>query len=179
MADKYRWYAEKAGEILEGSYLEIMEWSGLSEYQTYQSMKTGRRYKGWLVYREEIDYENLLFDIVDDENNIVFTGTNAEIEKHFDYKRIKVKDYLNGKMRLQKKYRVFNHNQFEKPKFHPESVWMAQQLRNTGNTTANARTLERALKELKQMGIRVDIEKSVFFKNGYVLTRRRDAEGVS
>lgn len=175
MADVYRWYAEKGGEILEGTCLDIREWTGLSEYQTRQSHTTGRRYNGWLVYREAIDYGNLLYDIVDDDDVVVFTGTNSQIERHFNFKRIKAKDYLNGRMKLQKKYRVFKHNEFEKPKFHQETMDIALMLKMHGNTCANGRTLERTLKELKQMGIRVDVEKSSFWRNGYVLTRRDDA----
>lgn len=176
MADVYKWFAEKAGEILEGTSLDIQEWTGLTEYQTRRSSLTGKRFNGWLVYREAIDYENAIYDIVDDDDNVVFTGTNSEIERHFNYKRIKAKDYISRGMKLQKKYRVFRHNEFEKPKYHQESVDIANMLKIYGNTCANGRTLERTLKELKKMGIRVDIEKSSIWKNGYVLTRRKDAE---
>ena len=180
MADKYRWYAtNRDGKTVEGNYLTIREKTGLSEYQVRRSSLTNKRFNGWIVYKEEIDYENVIYDIVDEENNIIFTGTNEQATRKFGYKRIDLKKYLDDKMRVHKKYRVYRHNEYEKPKYHQESVEIANMLKIYGNTCANGRTLERVLRELKQMGIRVDIEKSHIFKNGYVLTRRENAEARS
>ena len=172
MADKFKWYAEKDGKVYEGSCRKIQEITGLNEYKVNRSMNDGKRFNGWLIYREVIDYENAIYDIVDEDNNVIFSGNEGQIERHFKFKMLKIKSYLDGKMLLKKKYRVFRQNEFEKPKFHQESIDIANMLKIYGNTCANGRTLERTLADLKQMGIRVDIEKSVIFKNGYVLTRR-------
>jgi len=179
MADKFKWYAQKDGEVYEGSCRKIQEITGLNEYKVNRSMNDGRRYNGWLIYREAIDYENAIYDIVDDDNNIIFSGNEEQIERHFKFKMLKIKSYLDGRMLLKKKYRVFRQNEFNKPKYHPESVDIATMLKIHGNTIANGRTLERSLNELKQMGIKVDIEKSAHWKNWYVLTRRDNAEARS
>ena len=179
MADKYKWYAEKDGKTLQGTELEIQEWTGLSEYQIYHYLRSGKRCKGWFLYRETIDYYGGIYDVVDDDNEIVFTGNVGQIERHFGYKKLKIKDYLDKKYRLGKKYRVFRHDEFDKPQYHQNTIDVATMLKIYGNTGTSARTLERTLKELKQMGIRVYAERSVHWKDWYVLTRRDNAEARS
>lgn len=179
MADKYRWFAQKDGQTIEKSFKDIMEMTGLSEYQVNASMKTGRRYKGWLIFREVIDYENEVYDLIDDENNVVFSGTASQIEKKFKFKRFQAKNYLKRGSKVLKKYRLYKHNDFEKPQYHSESIDIATMLKIHGNTIANGRTLKRTIHELKQMGIRVNIERSSHWRDYYILTRRDNAEARS
>lgn len=127
---------------------------------------------GHTVDRIKIDYYAQEWDIVDDDDRILFTGKTPEINERFGYKHVNVEELYARKKRLGGKYRIFKHGEYIKPFISKDTEWISEMLLIYGNTGCDGKILCRTINELGKLNIEVDVVPSTIFKNGYVLYRR-------
>ena len=168
------YYVYQNGKLIyKGSMADVIVELGISEYsiKTYCNKKKPTA-QGYIIDRCKFDYDSELWDIANDEDEIIFTGNNSQIRDRFNYKEIDVRNKYLSQKRLQGKYRIFRHGEYIKPQISKDTVWISEMLLIEGNTSIDGKILDRTLRELGKLNIKVDIEPSSIFKNGYVLYRR-------
>ena len=160
--------------IAQGTEEEIMDFLDVADSTVRYLAKKGNmlRKNGYTVSRYSEIPEEQIWDLVDDDGNVRFSGNEREIARKFGFKRGNISQSYGMKRKITSKYRIFKHGDYIEPEYHERTVDMAVMLRNEGNTLCEGRILSRTLKELKRMGIEVDISPAVVFRGDYVLTRR-------
>ncbi|MBQ2658618.1 MAG: hypothetical protein IJF87_08635 [Erysipelotrichaceae bacterium] len=160
--------------IFRGTEEEAMDFLEVADSTVrYLAIKGNKlRKNGYTVSRYSDIPEDQIWDLVDDDGNIRFSGNESEIARKFGFKRGNIPQCYGMKRKINSKYRIFKHGDYIEPMYHERTVDMAVMLKNEGNTLCEGRILDRTLKELKRMGIEVDISPAVVFRGDYVLTRR-------
>lgn len=160
--------------IAQGTEEEIMDFLEVADSTVrYLAIKgTKLKKNGYTVSRYCETPEDQIWDLVDDDGNIRFSGNDREIARKFGFKRGNIPQCYGMKRKINSKYRIFKHGDYIEPEYHERTVDIAVMLKREGNTICERRILDRTLKELKRMGIEVDISPAVVFRGDYILTRR-------
>lgn len=169
----YLIYNRKGELVAKGCMEQILNEIEESEFSIRNAYyKKAMTKYGHTVDRVKIDYYAQEWDIVDDDDKVIFTGKTPDINEHFGYKHVNVEYSYAHKSRLGGKYRIFKHGEYISPSVSKETQTIAEMLLIKDITCAGGKHIERTISELEKLGIEVDVEPSLIFKGDYVLYRR-------